>query len=321
MAGFQPLSALPSRVSAGSGPAPLSAQDTMQIGNQLPGLRMRSLIVGGVSEDKVSVRHGFRGCMQVPRTRALPDPRPGPPRQPQGRPAPPLVSLIVLLVFRKRVHLSNRPPNLSRSCFPPTALLLPASPRVLHTPPPATPPTTCSPAFMSRPEPPSGRLLQQPPSSPDGPHGRPLDRQPEGAVYSDSPLVSARPQPPTAGNRPLRLPLCPCTSVLAPRCLARRLPSGQPLHTHPLLPEAALPSISSSCSASCSLRDPHRGIIRTWNYSVFIPDGLNPVLGSTPREGQQCLHPGLTFAARDPRESGVLFTPGSLLGVPPALPD
>ncbi|MXQ95305.1 hypothetical protein E5288_WYG005122 [Bos mutus] len=39
-------------------------QDTVQIGNQLPGLRMRSLIVGGVSEDKVSVRRGFRGCMQ-----------------------------------------------------------------------------------------------------------------------------------------------------------------------------------------------------------------------------------------------------------------
>uniref|UniRef100_A0A8C6FYI7 Cadherin EGF LAG seven-pass G-type receptor 1 n=1 Tax=Moschus moschiferus TaxID=68415 RepID=A0A8C6FYI7_MOSMO len=55
---------LPSRVSAGSGPAPLSAQDTVQIGNQLPGLRMRSLVVGGVSEDKVSVRRGFRGCMQ-----------------------------------------------------------------------------------------------------------------------------------------------------------------------------------------------------------------------------------------------------------------
>uniref|UniRef100_A0A8C9EAL3 Cadherin EGF LAG seven-pass G-type receptor 1 n=1 Tax=Phocoena sinus TaxID=42100 RepID=A0A8C9EAL3_PHOSS len=44
--------------------APLFAQDTVQIGNQLPGLRMRSLIVGGVSEDKVSVRRGFRGCMQ-----------------------------------------------------------------------------------------------------------------------------------------------------------------------------------------------------------------------------------------------------------------
>ncbi|XP_036093576.1 cadherin EGF LAG seven-pass G-type receptor 1 isoform X5 [Rousettus aegyptiacus] len=39
-------------------------QDTVQIGNQLPGLKMRSLVVGGVSEDKVSVRRGFRGCMQ-----------------------------------------------------------------------------------------------------------------------------------------------------------------------------------------------------------------------------------------------------------------
>uniref|UniRef100_A0A8C4MWH3 Cadherin EGF LAG seven-pass G-type receptor 1 n=1 Tax=Equus asinus asinus TaxID=83772 RepID=A0A8C4MWH3_EQUAS len=42
----------------------LLSQDTVQIGNQLPGLKMRSLIVGGVSEDKVSVRRGFRGCMQ-----------------------------------------------------------------------------------------------------------------------------------------------------------------------------------------------------------------------------------------------------------------
>ncbi|XP_023558333.1 cadherin EGF LAG seven-pass G-type receptor 1 isoform X2 [Octodon degus] len=39
-------------------------QNTVQIGNQLPGLKMRSVVVGGLSEDKVSVRHGFRGCMQ-----------------------------------------------------------------------------------------------------------------------------------------------------------------------------------------------------------------------------------------------------------------
>ncbi|XP_014306375.1 cadherin EGF LAG seven-pass G-type receptor 1-like, partial [Myotis lucifugus] len=39
-------------------------QDTVQIGNRLPGLRMRSVVLGGVSEDKVSVRRGFRGCMQ-----------------------------------------------------------------------------------------------------------------------------------------------------------------------------------------------------------------------------------------------------------------
>lgn len=45
-----------------------SSQDTVQIGNQLPGLKMRSLVVGGVSEDKVSVRRGFRGCMQVERS-------------------------------------------------------------------------------------------------------------------------------------------------------------------------------------------------------------------------------------------------------------
>uniref|UniRef100_A0A8C6HN96 Cadherin, EGF LAG seven-pass G-type receptor 1 n=1 Tax=Mus spicilegus TaxID=10103 RepID=A0A8C6HN96_MUSSI len=30
----------------------------------LPGLKMRTIVIGGVTEDKVSVRHGFRGCMQ-----------------------------------------------------------------------------------------------------------------------------------------------------------------------------------------------------------------------------------------------------------------
>uniref|UniRef100_A0A8C8ZRC4 Cadherin EGF LAG seven-pass G-type receptor 1 n=1 Tax=Prolemur simus TaxID=1328070 RepID=A0A8C8ZRC4_PROSS len=44
--------------------SPVSAQNTVQIGNQLPGLKMKSVVVGGVSEDKVSVRRGFRGCMQ-----------------------------------------------------------------------------------------------------------------------------------------------------------------------------------------------------------------------------------------------------------------
>ncbi|KAM6162185.1 cadherin EGF LAG seven-pass G-type receptor 1 [Erethizon dorsatum] len=39
-------------------------QNMVQIGNQLPGLKMRSVVVGGLSEDKVSVRRGFRGCMQ-----------------------------------------------------------------------------------------------------------------------------------------------------------------------------------------------------------------------------------------------------------------
>ncbi|XP_035585025.1 cadherin EGF LAG seven-pass G-type receptor 1 isoform X1 [Zalophus californianus] len=39
-------------------------QDTVQIGNELPGLKMRSIVVGGMSEDKVTVRRGFRGCMQ-----------------------------------------------------------------------------------------------------------------------------------------------------------------------------------------------------------------------------------------------------------------
>ncbi|XP_069855921.1 cadherin EGF LAG seven-pass G-type receptor 1 isoform X2 [Dipodomys merriami] len=39
-------------------------QNTVQIGNQLPGLKMHSVAVGGVSEDQVSVRRGFRGCMQ-----------------------------------------------------------------------------------------------------------------------------------------------------------------------------------------------------------------------------------------------------------------
>nr|KAF6277507.1 cadherin EGF LAG seven-pass G-type receptor 1 [Pipistrellus kuhlii] len=39
-------------------------QDTVQIGNRLPGLRLRSVVLGGVPEDTVSVRRGFRGCMQ-----------------------------------------------------------------------------------------------------------------------------------------------------------------------------------------------------------------------------------------------------------------
>ncbi|XP_038612021.1 cadherin EGF LAG seven-pass G-type receptor 1 [Tachyglossus aculeatus] len=39
-------------------------QSTVQIGNQLPGLKMKSVIVGGISEDKVSVQQGFHGCMQ-----------------------------------------------------------------------------------------------------------------------------------------------------------------------------------------------------------------------------------------------------------------
>lgn len=47
----------------------LPAQDTVQIGNQLPGLKMRSIVVGGVSEDKVSVQRGFRGCIQVRQSR------------------------------------------------------------------------------------------------------------------------------------------------------------------------------------------------------------------------------------------------------------
>ncbi|KAK1327627.1 hypothetical protein QTO34_012916 [Cnephaeus nilssonii] len=45
--------------------SPLALRDTVQIGNRLPGLRLRSVVLGGVSEDKVTVRRGFRGCMQV----------------------------------------------------------------------------------------------------------------------------------------------------------------------------------------------------------------------------------------------------------------
>lgn len=44
---------------------PFSQQSTVQIGNQLPGLKMKSIIVGGVSGDQVSVQQGFYGCMQV----------------------------------------------------------------------------------------------------------------------------------------------------------------------------------------------------------------------------------------------------------------
>ncbi|XP_064362170.1 cadherin EGF LAG seven-pass G-type receptor 1 isoform X6 [Dromaius novaehollandiae] len=39
-------------------------QSTVQIGNQLPGLKMKNIIVGGVSGDQVSVQQGFYGCMQ-----------------------------------------------------------------------------------------------------------------------------------------------------------------------------------------------------------------------------------------------------------------
>uniref|UniRef100_A0A2K5EZN3 Cadherin EGF LAG seven-pass G-type receptor 1 n=1 Tax=Aotus nancymaae TaxID=37293 RepID=A0A2K5EZN3_AOTNA len=39
-------------------------QSKADIGGMLPGLTIRSMVVGGASEDKVSVRRGFRGCMQ-----------------------------------------------------------------------------------------------------------------------------------------------------------------------------------------------------------------------------------------------------------------
>uniref|UniRef100_A0A4X2MBG7 Cadherin EGF LAG seven-pass G-type receptor 1 n=2 Tax=Vombatus ursinus TaxID=29139 RepID=A0A4X2MBG7_VOMUR len=39
-------------------------RSTVQIGNQLPGLKMRSILLGGLSEDQVTVRGGFSGCMQ-----------------------------------------------------------------------------------------------------------------------------------------------------------------------------------------------------------------------------------------------------------------
>ncbi|XP_058164928.1 cadherin EGF LAG seven-pass G-type receptor 1 isoform X2 [Dasypus novemcinctus] len=39
-------------------------QNTVQVWSQLPGLKMRSLVIGGVSEDKISVQRGFRGCLQ-----------------------------------------------------------------------------------------------------------------------------------------------------------------------------------------------------------------------------------------------------------------
>ncbi|XP_037703253.1 cadherin EGF LAG seven-pass G-type receptor 1 [Choloepus didactylus] len=39
-------------------------QNMVQIGNQLPGLKMRSVVVGGASADRASVQQGFRGCVQ-----------------------------------------------------------------------------------------------------------------------------------------------------------------------------------------------------------------------------------------------------------------
>ncbi|XP_071589956.1 cadherin EGF LAG seven-pass G-type receptor 1 isoform X6 [Heliangelus exortis] len=39
-------------------------QSSVQIGNQLPGLKMKHIVVGGVPGDQVSVQQGFYGCMQ-----------------------------------------------------------------------------------------------------------------------------------------------------------------------------------------------------------------------------------------------------------------
>nr|XP_054098289.1 cadherin EGF LAG seven-pass G-type receptor 1 isoform X2 [Callithrix jacchus] len=47
-------------------------QSRADIGGMLPGLTIRSMVVGGASEDKVSVRRGFRGCMQGVRMGATP---------------------------------------------------------------------------------------------------------------------------------------------------------------------------------------------------------------------------------------------------------
>lgn len=71
----------------------------MQIGNQLPGLKMRSIVVGGVSEDKVSVHRGFRGCIQVRQGRGTPPFLP--PAAGAGLPAPRSEPLVSLLLFSK----------------------------------------------------------------------------------------------------------------------------------------------------------------------------------------------------------------------------
>lgn len=90
------------------------SQDTVQIGNQLPGLKMRSLVVGGVSEDKVSVRRGFRGCMQVGQSSGALASR-------LARAAH-LWPLVHLLVFSKRVVYAGAQPA-SSALFPARAAL------------------------------------------------------------------------------------------------------------------------------------------------------------------------------------------------------
>lgn len=90
------------------------SQDTVQIGNQLPGLKMRSLVVGGVSEDKVSVRRGFRGCMQVGQSLGTLASR-------LARAAH-LWPLVHLLVFSERVVYAGAQPA-SAALFPAGAAL------------------------------------------------------------------------------------------------------------------------------------------------------------------------------------------------------
>lgn len=86
-------------------------------------MKMRSIVVGGVSEDKVSVRRGFRGCMQV-----WPEARGPPSWLVQGPPALHVVPLVNLLVFRKRIIYLRASPAFTK----PDSNLDPSSSRSLE---------------------------------------------------------------------------------------------------------------------------------------------------------------------------------------------
>jgi cadherin EGF LAG seven-pass G-type receptor 1 len=46
-------------------------QRSVEIGNKLPGLRLRSLFVGGLMKKDGTVQSGLKGCMQVSLTHTM----------------------------------------------------------------------------------------------------------------------------------------------------------------------------------------------------------------------------------------------------------
>lgn len=136
-------------------PAPLSTQNKADIGGMLPGLTIRSMVVGGASEDKVSVRRGFRGCMQVRgggggRWGGLPLTGSSEAGSTIGDSVGQPVS------FQRVKNLSDRHPRFNSSCFLFRPILSCGSPRHPGRPwPPQLPtamPATCPSAFVKCPE-------------------------------------------------------------------------------------------------------------------------------------------------------------------------